>query len=133
VTGEAALEAAANVFAESEDAGFGDRVDDLEALLAAVEDSGVGEGLEVAGDVGLAELGGCDQFRNVLWARLEGLDEPQAVGFAQDSEASCYEFEGLAGENTMRGGGHKKFILFSIAIILYAHIVILASNKIIKT
>ncbi len=96
---ELALEAAADGFAEIEDAGIGDEVDDVGALAPAAEDGGFGEGLEVAGCVGLGEAGGLDELGDVEFALAEALEDAESGGFAEDAEPGGNEKDGFVGED----------------------------------
>lgn len=107
---ELALEAAADGFAEIEDAGIGDEVDDVGTLASAAEDGGLGEGLEVAGGVGLGEAGGLDELGDAEFAVAEALEDAEAGGFAEDAEACGDELDGLVGEDvwSFRHGKEKR-------------------------
>ncbi len=84
--GEALLEIAADRVAEVADAGVGDEADDGEAFAAAADHTGVGEGLDVAGDVGLGEAGGGDELGDVLFAGFEGAEDFETAGFGEGAE-----------------------------------------------
>ena len=99
---ELALEAAADGFAEIEDAGIGDEIDDVWSFATAAEDGGFGEGLEVAGGIGLGEAGGLDELGDVEFAVPEALEDAEAGGFAEDAEASGDEDDGFVGEDVRR-------------------------------
>lgn len=94
------FEAAADEFAELEDRGVGDGVEDLEAFLAAREEAAVGEGLQVAGDVGLGAAGQVDEGVDGFLAVEERVEEAQAHGLGQQREAAGDEGEGILGERS---------------------------------
>lgn len=100
----AALEAATDGFAEVEDGGFGDGVDDIGTVAAASDDAGIGEGLEVAGGIGLGEVGGFDELGDIEFAGAEGLKDAEARGFTEDPEAGGDEFDEFRGEGQGRLG-----------------------------
>lgn len=88
------MEAAADLFTELEDGGIGDVVEDAEAFFAAAEDALVGEGLEVARDIGLSGAEELDQLGHIFFAGLQGDEQFEAVGFAEDPESGGDEVEG---------------------------------------
>lgn len=119
------LEAAADDFAEVEDAGIGDEVDDIRAFAATADDGGLGECLEVAGGVGLGEAGELDELGDVEFLGPEGLEEAEARGFAEDAEAGGDKFDGLIGEGRvgrLRHGRKRGWIRACVKA--YDHILI---------
>ena len=84
--GEALLEIAADGVAEVADAGVGNEADDGKAFAAAADHACVGEGLDVAGDVGLGEAGGGDELGDVLFAGFEGAEDFETAGFCEGAE-----------------------------------------------
>lgn len=92
------LEAATDDFTEVEDAGVGDEIDDVGALAAASDDAGFGQGLEVAGGVGLSESGGIDELGDAEFGRAEALEEAEAGGFPENAKACGDEINGFLGE-----------------------------------
>ncbi len=93
-----ALQAGADGFAEVEDGGFGDGIDDVGAIATASDDAGIGEGLEVAGGVGLGEFGGLDELGDIEFAVAEGLEDAESGRFTEDPEPGGDEFDGLGRE-----------------------------------
>ena len=116
---KAALNAAANVLAKVEDLRVGNCVNDLQPLFAAGEDTGLGEGLEMSGGIGLSKAGGVEQVGNAFFTGPEGLKQFEAARLAEDAKAGGNEIEGAIGEDGLLM--HKNEIL--VAIALYAHIV----------
>lgn len=96
---ELALEAAADGFAEIEDAGIGDEIDDVWSFATAAEDGGFGQGLEVSRGIGLGEAGGLDKLGDVEFAVPEALEDAEARGFAEDAESGGDEDDGFVGED----------------------------------
>jgi hypothetical protein len=84
--GEALLEIAADGVAEVADAGIGNEADDGKAFAAAADHACVGEGLDVAGDVGLGEAGGGDELGDILFAGFEGAEDFETAGFCERAE-----------------------------------------------
>jgi len=95
VAGEEGLDRSAHQFAQAEDAGVGDVVDHAGPVAATAQDAGLGQCLKVAGGVGLGQAGCFDERRNRQLAVLEGADELEPVGLAQDPESSRDELQGL--------------------------------------
>ncbi len=91
-------QAAADVVTEDEDRGVGDMVIGLGALLASADDAGTCEGLEVAGDVGLADGGAANEVGDVLFSFFEGHEEVDTRGFAKDFEAGGDEIDGFGAQ-----------------------------------
>ena len=79
---QAFLEAAADRIAELEDVPVGHEIEDKRAGFASGQEAGFGEGLEVAGDIGLGEAGGLDELADVAFAGFEGEEECQAAGLS---------------------------------------------------
>lgn len=92
------LEAPADDFAEVEDAGVGDVIDDVGALAASSDDARVGQGLKVTGGVGLSESGGIDELGDAEFGRAEALEEAETGGFPEDAKACGDEIDGFLGE-----------------------------------
>lgn len=107
---EVALQAGADGFAEVEDGGFGDGIDDVGAIATASDDAGFGEGLQVAGGVGLGEVGGLDELGDVEFAVAEGLEDAEAGGFTENPEAGGHEFDGFGrkGKRRLRHEGEER-------------------------
>lgn len=97
--GEALLEVGADGVTELGDGGVGDEAHGDEALLAAADHAGLGEGLDVAGDVGLGETGGGDEVGDVFFAILQGAQDAEAAGFGEDTEPGGDHFEGFLSED----------------------------------
>ena len=122
---ETFLKASANVLAEVEDAPVGDKVDDVQPFLATAQDAGVGEGLEMAGDVRLGQGGGLNQLRDIPLLPLEGAQKFQPAPFAENAEARGDKFQDLVRHlNGFSFTWHTTKLL--LAQNLYAHIVILS-------
>jgi hypothetical protein len=80
--------AAADEFAELEDDGIGDGVEDGVAFTAASDEAGVEEDLEVFGDVGLVGIEGVDELGDGVFAGFQGLEDAESEGFAEGAEAA---------------------------------------------
>jgi hypothetical protein len=82
-----ALEAGADLFAEALNGVVDDAVVDGSALFSAADDAGVEEHSEVLGDVLLASPGDCDELPDAGLAFHQLLDESDAKGVAEGTEA----------------------------------------------
>jgi hypothetical protein len=100
--GESLLEVGADGVAEFGDGGIGDEAHGDEALLAAADHACLGQGLDVAGDIGLGEAGGGDEVGDVFFTFFEGAEDAQAAGFGEDTEPGGDHFESFLGDD---GGG----------------------------
>ena len=97
--GESFLEVGADGVAEFGDGGIGDEAHGDEALLAAADHAGLGQGLDVAGDIGLSKASGGDEVGDVFFTFFEGAEDAQAAGFSEDTEPGSDHFEGFFGDD----------------------------------
>lgn len=88
MTGDTLLQAAAHEIAEVENSGIRYRIENLQPLFAARDHTGVGQCLQVTGNVCLGAAAGLDQRIHVLFARKQGVQEPQSHGLRKDGEAA---------------------------------------------
>ena len=72
-----ALEAPADGVAQFEDAGIGDGIEDTGTFAAPPDDACLGEGLEMAGGIGLAQAGGFDELGDVEFTGAQGLEKTE--------------------------------------------------------
>lgn len=116
------MQTAAHPLAEFEDGGIGDEVVDVQTLLAASDDAGFGQGLEMPGHVGLGGLRRRHQLRDVALAGFEGDEQAEAHGLAEDPEPGGDEFDGLIGKLlTFHGGERSPSALDGNYITIYAY------------
>jgi hypothetical protein len=69
----------AKQIAELKDDGIGDLVERLEAGFAERDESGIAEGAEVFGDVGLAHAGGADESADGFFTGAEFVEDGEAA------------------------------------------------------
>ncbi len=119
-----ALQASANRIAQLEDPRVRDVVEDARTVAATSDDAGLGEGLEVAGGIGLGEAGGLDELGNVEFAVAEGLEETEARRFAEDPESGGDQFEGRIGEGDGRFCHGERKVQNPACVNTYAFILI---------
>ena len=82
-----AFEAGADLFAEAVDGAVDDAVVDGSPLFSATDDAGVEEHSEVLGDVLLSGARRCDELPDAGFAFHQLLDESDAEGVAEGTEA----------------------------------------------
>lgn len=101
------MNAATDKITEIEDGIVGDEIDDVQATFPTSKNASLDEGLEVARNVGLVGLGDGHEFSDIFLTIMEGGDESESHGFAQDAEAGRNKVQGIAGER-MRAGGDRR-------------------------
>ncbi len=79
--------ARADQITKFEDHGVGDSVVDAGAFAAALQEAGVEQRGQVAGDIGLAALEGVDDLRDREFAFFEAFEDAQADRFGEGVEA----------------------------------------------
>ncbi len=100
---EVTLEASADLVADVEDGGVDDAVEDVDALFAAANDAGAGEGGELAGDVGLGGVGRLDELGDIALPGLEGDDQLEPGGIAEDLEPVGDQLQSFIGKRVAAG------------------------------
>lgn len=98
LSGQGLADAAANQFAELENRGVGHGVENLQAVLAARDQAGGGEGLEVTGNVGLGAAGGVHQIGHGAFAAHQGLQDAQPHGLAEHGKAARDQLQRFLGQ-----------------------------------
>lgn len=94
------FEAAADEFAEFEYAAVGDVVVDHQAFFTAGDQAGFGQGVEVAGDIGLIAFGGIHQCAHVLFTVKQRVQQSESHRLAHDGKASGNQLQGFIGKRT---------------------------------
>ena len=123
--GQAPLHAAAHEVAQVEDGRIGDRVNDAQAFFSPAQNTGISQRLEMTRDISLSQVGGFDQFGDILFAFLQGEDEFDPVRFAQDAKAGGNQLQSLPGQSVTRsflGHGLERFSVCLITISTYSYI-----------
>ena len=69
----------------------------INPLLAADEETDVGQNLEVFGNIRLGQAGGGDQLRHILLAIADGENQFEPVDFPQCTKTRCHQLNGCFG------------------------------------
>lgn len=119
-----ALEASAHRVAQFEDPRVRNVIEDARTVAAASDNPRLGEGLKVAGRVGLGEAGDLDELGDVEFTVAEGLEKTEARRFAEDPESGGDQFEGLIGEGDGRFCHGERKVQNPACVNTYAFILI---------
>jgi hypothetical protein len=91
------LQAATDLGEEVANRWIGDGVIYLHLFLAADQNAGIGQRLEMTRHVWLAQARSGNQLRNIFLARFNGNNKFQAAGLAQHAKPGGYEFDDFLG------------------------------------
>ena len=103
--GELALQATADLLAELQHAGIGDRVEGVRPLLAAADDARLVEDAEVLRDVLLRRAEALGQLGDGRLAVAQAVEDPDSHRLADDAEAPRDELDDGVGEGVGQGHG----------------------------
>jgi hypothetical protein len=107
--------AAANEIAQFEKVGVGNGIEDAVATAAASDEAAIVESLEVLGDIGLIAAESSGDIADGAFAVFEELKDAEAVGFAEEAEATSNGFEdALIRKRAKSFLGHGKTFLLTI-------------------
>src|SRR6185503_11740002 len=92
------LETGAHQLAELEHQLVRNEIIDFQTFLAAAEHSTLSQDAQMLGSICLCRPGRLDKFRNRMFSRAQGVEQPQSHRLRQDLEAVGNQLKGLLGE-----------------------------------